>query len=154
MPKPKIIFIAGHEKWGKSETLRALTHGDYYQRKIAVAGIEFFIRRMSNDDYPEDYVRFVESVDPSCKPYIIATLCPNFERKRAKTKYVLSNLRSKGYKLFFWIIKNQYKTSEVVTPLDIQRLREFGKVEVFSARAEAAVRSENFKRFIARVIPV
>jgi hypothetical protein len=152
MQKLKIIFIVGHEKWGKSETLRALTNGDYYQKKITISGIPFFVRRMSNDDKPAEYVRFVESVDPFYKPQIIAALCPNFERKKARTEYVLATLQSKGYKLFFWVIESQYKTSNVVTPLEIQRLREFGKVEVYTKKTEADVRSKRFMEFIANAI--
>jgi hypothetical protein len=152
MQRLKVIFIVGHERWGKSETLRALTNGDYYQRKITISGIPFFVRRMSNDDKPGEYIRFVKSVDPLCKPYIIAALCPNFERKKAMTKYVLATLQSKGYELFFWVIESQYKTSNVVTSLEIQCLREFGKVEVYAKKTEADVRSKSFKRFIAEAL--
>jgi hypothetical protein len=148
LPKSKIVFIVGHERWGKSETIRALTHGDYYQRKITISGIVFFVRRMSNDDKPEEYIRFVKSIDPSCKPCIIAALCPNFERRKARTRYVLETLQMKGYELFFWVIESQYKTSNVVTPQEIQRLRGFGKVEVYAKRTEAGVRSRSFRRFI------
>jgi hypothetical protein len=48
--QPKIVFVVGHERWGKSKTLRSLTNGNIHRRRIIISGTEFYVRRMSNDD--------------------------------------------------------------------------------------------------------
>lgn len=154
MLKPRIFFVVGHEEWGKSETLRALTDGNCHKKRITISGTVFFVRHMSNDDQPESYINLMKSIDPLNKPFIIAALCPDFERKNAKTESILSILRSKGYELFFWVIEYKFGKSEIVSPKEIQCLRKIGKVEVFSNKDEAAVRSKSFKQFILDNVPV
>lgn len=152
MHKEKIAFVVGHANWGKSKTLRSLTNDDFRLRKTTVGGIEFFIRRMSNDDQPEGYIEFMKSLDPALRPYLIAALCPQFDDPVAATNSILSTLRAKGYQLFFWVIEHQYGTSEVVTSKEIQRLRSFGKVEVFPTTSESVTRAKSFKRFVSNVV--
>lgn len=152
MPKGKIAFVVGHAHWGKSTTLRALTNGNFRLRRTTIAGDEYFIRRMSNDDQPKGYIKFMMSLDPVIRPYLIATLCPQFDEPSAATSSILAALRAKGYQLFFWVIEQKYGTTEVVTAKEIQRLRGFGKVKVFSNSAEAAARSKTFKRFVENVV--
>lgn len=154
MPKGKIAFVVGHVQWGKSKTLCALTNDDFRVKKIKIDGVEFFIRRMSNDDQPAGYVKFMKSISPTAKPYLIATLCPNFDGTDATTDSILNTLRVNGYELFFWVIEHQFGTSQVVTAEVIQRLRSFGKVAVFSATAEAAARSRSFMQFVLNVVLV
>jgi len=96
MPKPKVAFVVGHRDWGKSATLRALTGGSYHQRRCMIEGVEFFIRRMSNDDYPDGFIELMRSIDPTVEPNIIAALCPNFEDPAAETEAVLETLRKKA----------------------------------------------------------
>jgi len=152
MHKGKIAFVVGHERWGKSQTLSALTNGNFRLRRITIAGVKFFIRRMSNDDQPDGYIKFMKSINPARRPYLIAALCPRFNNHATETNSILSTLRAKGYQLFFWVIEHQYRTSAVVKTKEIKRLRKFGKVNVFSARAEAAARSASFKRFVSNVV--
>jgi hypothetical protein len=146
------VFVVGHEDWGKSRTLRALTNGNTYQRRITINEEEFYIRRMSNDDQPDSYVLFMKSLDPSRYPYLIAALCPNFERKDAHTASILRTLKQKGYELFFWVIKHQYGTSEVVTADQLSQLRGFGRVEVFQEVVEASARSRHFREFVSNAV--
>ncbi len=82
MPKGKIAFVVGHANWGKSKTLSALTNGNYRLRRTTIAEDEFFIRRMSNDDQPKGYIKFMLSLDPALRPYLIAALCPPSCRNR------------------------------------------------------------------------
>ena len=152
MQKGKIAFVVGHRNWGKSQTLRALTDDNYRARRTTIDGVEFFIRRMSNDDYSDSYVEFMSSLDPALRQYLIAALCAQFDDPAVATDAILKNLRAKGYQLFFWVIEHQYGTSEVVTAKEIQRLRTFGKVEVFSATAESTTRAKSFKRFVSNVV--
>jgi len=102
----KIVFVVGYENWGKSETLRALTEGNSHRRRITINEEGFYIRRMSNDDKPDEYVVFMKSLDPSERSYLIAALCPNFERTNAHTATILKSLRKKKYDLFFWVIEH------------------------------------------------
>jgi hypothetical protein len=154
MPKPKIAFVVGHENWGKSETLRALTNGDRYQKKCEIGGVEFFVRRMSNDDIPEthSFEKFMNSLDPTKNPNIIAALCPNFQDVDRATELVLESLRKKGYQLFFWVMENQYGTDRAIAANDISHLRTVGEVEVVSGMHEANARASNFKRFVTGVV--
>jgi len=152
MPNGRIAFVVGHANWGKSKTLSALTNGNYRLRRTTIAEDEFFIRRMSNDDQPKGYIEFMLSLDPALRPYLIAALCPQFDDPTAATNSILTNLRAKGYQLFFWVIEHQFGTDEVVTAKEIQRLRGFGKVEVFSATAEAGSRAKSFKNFVKNVV--
>lgn len=152
MYKGKIAFIVGHAHWGKSKTLCALTNGNFHLRKTTIGGVEFFIRRMSNDDQPKGYVEFMESLDPALRPYLIAALCPQFDDSSAATDYILMTLLAKGYQLFFWVIEHQYGTSEIVAANEIQRLRSFGTVEVFSTMSESTARSNSFKHYVSNIV--
>lgn len=165
MPRPKIAFVVGHENWGKSETLRALTDRDRYQKRCLIDGVEFFIRRMSNDDKPEtdSFEKFWKSIDPKKKPNVIGTLCPKFQDLDRATKLVLEvlgALRNNGYQLFFWVIRNRCKpirnkTNEV-SDGEILELCKFvhsdKEVEVFSEIHEPAVMADKFKRFVTNVV--
>jgi hypothetical protein len=57
MVKGKAFFVVGHKNWGKSETLTALTNGNYHIRNWDIRGESFFVRRMSDDDRPKDMKR-------------------------------------------------------------------------------------------------
>jgi len=152
MYKGKIAFVVGHAHWGKSQTLRALTSGAFRLRRTTIDGIEFFIRRMSNDDQPAGYIEFMKTIDPTFRPHLIAALCPQFDDLAAATSTILTTVRANGYQLFFWVIEHQYGTTEVVSEKEIQQLRGFGKVEVFSLSAEATARARSFKQFISNVV--
>lgn len=152
MHKGKIAFVVGHAHWGKSKTLRALTNDDCRLKKTTIGGVEFFIRRMSNDDRSDSYKKFMTSLDPALRPYLIAALCPQFDNPVAATNSILTNLLAKGYQLFFWVIEHQYGTSEVVAAKEIQRLRSFGKVEVFPSTLESTARSKSFKHFVSNIV--
>lgn len=152
MNKNIVIFVVGHENWGKSKTLRALTNDNYQVKKKTVGEIEFFIRRMSNDDDQDGYFKFMKLLDPKYKPNLVAALCPNFERPGARTVDVLEILIKKGYTLNFWVIENQYGTENSVTGAEIKSLNSYGTVEIFSKLAESNVRAKAFEAFIKSVI--
>jgi hypothetical protein len=146
--KPTIVFVVGHERWGKSHTLRFLTNGEWHRRYVQIKDTEFYIRRMSNDDKPESYVKFMEALSPQKRAFLIAALCPNFDRASAKTASILKSLKAKGYKLFFWVIQNQYGTNKKVKPEEISKLGAYGAVEVFSKSAEAKQRAGALRSYI------
>jgi hypothetical protein len=149
MSKPKVFFVVGHSNWGKSETLRALTGGSHRVRRTTISGVEYFIRRMSNDDLPESFIKRMTTINPANWPNILAALCPDFDDPEKKTAVVLQALRDKGYELFFWVLHGQYGTGALIQPAELSRLRTFGKVELLSEAAEASARSKKFKAFVA-----
>jgi hypothetical protein len=151
MPKSKVVFVVGHSNWGKSQTLRALTNGNYRVRRTTISGVEYFVRRMSNDDLPESFIEWMVAVNPERWPNILAALCPDFEASEKKTAVVLQALRDKGYKLFFWVLHKKFGTSEFIKSSEISRLRAFGKVEVIEDGWEANVRGKKLKAFIKSI---
>lgn len=151
MPKPKVVFVVGHSDWGKSKTLRALTNDNYRVRRTTISGVEYFVRRMSNDDLPESFVDWMTTVNPERWPNILAALCPDFETSEKKTAAVLQVLQNKGYKLFFWVLHKKFGVNEFIQSSEIARLRTFGKVEVVKDEWEASVRGRKFKAFITSI---
>ena len=151
MSKPKVVFVVGHSNWGKSQTLRALTGGSHRIRRTEIAGIEYFIRRMSNDDQPKGFVKWMKAMHPDRWPQILAALCPDFDNPAKDTAGVLQSLRDNGYKLYFWVLRSQYGTDNRISSTDISRLRSFGKVDIFDEIAEANARAKRFKAYVKDV---
>ena len=148
MVRPHIFFVVGHSNWGKSYTLRELTQGNVWVRRTRLAGHEYFIRRMSNDDRPDSFIKTMGEISPDEHPYILAALCPNFENPKNPTEEILRTLKNKGYKLFFWVMLKRFGGEGMVAKSEIARLKEFGKVKVFDGKGEARARSKEFKAFV------
>lgn len=121
MSEPKIFFVVGHSNWGKSRTLRALTGETHRVRRTEIAGVEYFIRRMSNDDQPEGFIKRMVAMEPNRWPYILAALCPDFDDPTKATASVLQGLCDRGYTLFFWVLAQQHRTGERISPSEISR---------------------------------
>ena len=152
MPRPKIAFVVGHSNWGKSETLRALTSGNPFKRSVTISDIKFFVRRRSNDDKPRSFIDRMKSFDPIDWPYIVAALCPDFDRPHKGTLDVLQTMRSKGYGLYFWVLEEQYGTKETIKRDEVSKLRDFGKVEIYAGQAQALTRAKHFKSFVINTV--
>lgn len=148
MSAPKVFFVVGHEHWGKSHTLRELTAESVRRTQVQVGGVTLFVRRMSNDDAPASFIRFMQHLMPQLRPFVIATLCPNFERSGRRTVPALEQLRTVGYRLYFWVLHHAYADGRVVEETEIDRLGEYGEVSVFEPRVEAAERAAAFRRFV------
>ncbi len=108
--KPRVVCLVGHENWGKSETLYYLVGESRHKGWIAINAIDIFVRHMSNDDRPDSFIDFITTVEVDNKPCLITALCPNFTNPEARTEYILETMRKKGYKLYFWVLYNQYGT--------------------------------------------
>lgn len=147
MTQPRAVFVVGHSNWGKSRTLRALTDGNAHRRYVQLRGVEFFIRRMSNDDRPDEFYAFVNSLRPSHTPQLIAAFCPSFGDPRAQR--CLDHLVHHGYGLFFWVMRRAYLAARVVTADEIGRLRASGTVEIYDrGDAEDGVRATALRQFV------
>lgn len=147
----RAVFVVGHENWGKSRTLLALTNARRVHR-VTIDNVTFFIKRMSNDDRREEYQQFIDTLSPTNIPNLIAALCPNFVGDDNDTPEILTTLRTKGYEMFFWVIEHQHGKEAVVDQSDLRALETFGRVEVFSERVEADLRATQLRVFIATVV--
>lgn len=145
----KVIFVVGHENWGKSKTLKALTDDNYRIKNYKIDNTSWFIRRMSNDDQPNDYYNFMKNLDPKIKPNVIATFCPNFDKDRYDiTVKILHDLKNKHYELYFWVLEYQFSTKKKMSSSYIDELRNFGTVEVYSKFEQSNIRAVSLRTFI------
>ena len=145
----QIVFVCGHSNWGKSWTLRPLTDGTHQGRWARDVGdARFWVRKMSNDDKPDEYFEWMGSQQPTAMPRLIAALCPKFDDPRLDR--LLRALRDRGYQLHFWVMKRQYDGPGVIAPGEISRLQAHGHVEVFSRRADAEHRARSVQAFVRR----
>ena len=159
MEKGKAFFVVGHRNWGKSKTLQALKKSiGSNKQNIDIKKTKFFIRIMSNDDRPNRFIEFLNKLDPSQRPYLIATLCPNFDdrlmnTKKPNTEKMLQQLR-KNYNLFFFVLVHRWhkKRDGRITESEIKKLKKFGEVKLYSAndkRDNANVtRAKEFRKYI------
>ena len=154
MSKNKAIVVVGHSDWGKSKTLKALTGGNIHKVRVNIKGYDICIKRMSNDDEPEKekLLNYLQEIDPNIKPIILITLCPDFDDSSKKTNKILKLLSNKYNNIFFWVLKRKYGSIEEVSNDEIQMLKSFGKVSVFSDKAEASDRALELERFIKSVL--
>ena len=147
----KIVFVVGHSNWGKSKTLKCLTDDSRYVKTYTINDINWFIRRMSNDDYSESYCNFIKNLNTEINPNVIAAFCPNFEEERnEETIKILNSLKIKGYDLYFWVIEHQFSTKNKMDSFFIDKLKDFGKVEIYSKCEEADLRASALKDFIKK----
>lgn len=137
-PKPLVIFVVGHERWGKSHTFRALFGKPKSKRRTSLEGVQFWLRRTSNDDisrkHPDRYKNFIDGLLPSDKPYVIAALCPKFkgisesDNPNKFAEGFLKSLQRKGYRLNFWVLLHQWKRPErMVLKKEISVLNRYAK---------------------------
>ncbi len=146
----KIVFVCGHSNWGKSETLAALTDWEHRKRWTEIDGVDFWVKRMSNDDRPKEYFGIMGRLDPASEPHVLAAMCPEFESPKADPSELLTRLRDRGYRLYFWVMEHQYGRPYSVTADQIARLKTFGDVDVFSRRVEAEERAAALRAYIRR----
>ena len=160
MEKGKAFFVVGHRNWGKSKTLQALKKSiGSNKQNIDIKKTKFFIRIMSNDDRLNSFIKFLNKLDPSRRPYLIATLCPNFDdrlmnTKKQNTEKMLQQLLRKNYNLFFFVLVHQWheKGNGRISDSEIEKLKELGEVKLYSAndkRDNANVtRAKEFRKYI------
>lgn len=150
--KEKIVCVVGHENWGKSETLFYLVGESRHKGWIVINELDIFVRHMSNDDRPKEFIDFINTLELDNKPYVVAALCPNFISPDARTEHILNTLRKKGYQLYFWVLYNQYGSSETISMEQIDRLQLYGAVEVYKGKHEGLERARRLKTYISRIL--
>lgn len=148
--KSKAFIVVGHSNWGKSFTLINLT-GSRHKMWIKINDEWLKVKKMSNDDIPKGpggLLDFVEASIKSKYAYIALALCPNFVDADRETEHILQTL-SPQYTLFFWVMRERYGDRNTqVTEDQINRLKQWGTVEVFEGQAEDTQRAVSFKKYI------
>lgn len=127
------VILVGHANWGKSKTLKALTKGVIQYRYYDLAGRKFYIRRMSNDDRPDMFTKFINRLPKISDQDLLLTLCPDFTYKKACTEHALKRLLA-THGLYFFVLKHSYTSKRSVSDDEIRELRRYGAVQVFDRR--------------------
>jgi hypothetical protein len=149
----KIAFVVGHSHWGKSTTLRALTNNDFRIRWHSISNTDFFIRRMSNDDYPDSYLDFMTRVNPGKYEHLIATLCPVFGVRENPTSTILGDLKNKGFDLFFWILANeQGPGNRIISKSEIRTLQNYGTASIHEGKSTPKQNARLFHKFVSELV--
>ena len=157
------FLIVGHSNFGKSETLWALT--DYAEKRgkqppCTIAGVDFFVRRMSNDDAPyqnpRSYEEFVEAIGAEPERYrnFISAFCPRFSEK--KTERFLSAFKER-HDVYAMVIRQSHKGDATVSDEEIALLSKYLApdigVLIFSKFPHTRdQRAGVFRGFIARTV--
>ena len=148
----QIAFIlVGHSNWGKSQTLKLLTDNNPYIRYWEINGKKFFIRRMSNDDEAEGLLNFVRKLNPTKKPLLVLTLCPDFTNYKKRTLDIL-NVLHQNYRLFIYVLKypsNPKRQSAKISDEEIEQIRSHGETLVWPDLVDAETHKVEFARFIS-----
>ena len=146
MNKSRSILVVGHKSWGKSKTLQALTGGKH---SVIIGGRRFFVRVMSNDDRPEEYIDFIKRLNG--EPFIILAFCPTFQDD-GDAPTVLQALHNKGYELSFFVLKDRFKRSKrkanEINSEEIEAMRAAGQLKTLATRMEAKDRADELRQFI------
>lgn len=146
----KIAFVVGHSNWGKSSTLRALTNDEFRVRWHTISKVDFFIRRMSNDDQTQGYIDFMTKITPAKYQSLIAALCPKIDDAKNPTEKILKNLDSKGFRLFFWVLETeQGKGNGFISKDEIAMLHRYGTVIIHLGKSTPKQNASVFSKFIS-----
>jgi hypothetical protein len=144
--KRAFIYV-GHSNWGKSFALRVITEGNAYKKTVIIKGLWFWVRKMSNDDKPDELLTAVEAIPESWYDNFILTYCPN-HLEDGQTMEIL-NILSSSCQLFFFVQESRYSNpSEKIEEHEIAYLRTIGMVEMLKGKHEDSVRANRFRRFI------
>lgn len=145
MMRGKAFLIVGHRHCGKSSTLRTLTTN---KLSVNIKGQKIPVRRMWNDDIEKDFPeRFWAFVEKNRGSHMVIALCPNFDAdakavtRKMDAPTILNELR-KSHELLFWVIKHrqdQKREADEIKETEIERLRKYGSVELFTRRHASKV---------------
>ena len=148
----KAFLLVGNKDWGKTDTLKQppFTISNSKKRLISLIGFDFFLRKGSNRDKKVAYIAFVVKVVFN---YLILAFATG---KKYEPKKILTKLKSKGYKIYAFVLKYKYgNPNKIITDSEIAMLKQYAtKVEVYSViKAEAKARAVAFNKFIKKNMP-
>jgi len=140
---PRVFFIVGRARWGKSWTFRALTGG--LQRSTQIRGLTFVVKRRSNDDIDGEWLELIDGLDPDAAPYVLVAMCPEMD-----TLPALERMRRRGYQLFFWVIgeRSDGGRGRTITEDEVSPFGRLGLTEFCRQPADEGDRAKQLKAFI------
>ncbi|PKP12067.1 MAG: hypothetical protein CVU09_00800 [Bacteroidetes bacterium HGW-Bacteroidetes-4] len=143
----KAFIYVGHANWGKSFAVKQLTNGSSRVKKIQINNKWVWVRKMSNDDKPEDLLEFVKNIPNNWYQNYILTYCPNHEHDKGAME-ILNNLQ-KSCELYFFVQQNMYQDpSQTIPAAEINYLQQIGTVQIITGKIEDSVRANEFLSFI------
>ena len=145
MARARAILVVGHENWGKSRTLQALTGGQ--QRSAMFGSTRVYVKRMSNDDDPLQLEKYFRDLNPAVQTRVLVAFCPKLAPPDTSARNLLAILQP-GYDLLFWVQRDSYPDQRVISPAELAAMRACGRVHVFPGRAADVQRGADLRRFI------
>jgi hypothetical protein len=145
MAKQRAFFIVGHEDWGKSWTLRALTGG--LHRSVTINGRKVQIKRMSNDDKFTQRRVWLSKRRAAKHPRFLAAFCPKLVPPDDSAKMLIDIVR-RQYTLYFWVLERSQKSGSLMPRAEIGAMRTLGTVRLFPGRATPATRATDLRKFL------
>jgi hypothetical protein len=142
--KGKAFILVGRAHWGKSYTLRELTGGSRSIRHTVINGIRFFVRKMSNTDFWESFIAFIQTVT-------VDRLIISFSAGTPNDTGILDILKAR-YELFFFVLERRYGSpARTISAAEIAVFKKYSaRVCVYTKTdAPASARASAFKAFVA-----
>jgi amino acid permease len=147
----QIFFVVGHERWGKSHTLKVLKNGNAFKRYVLINDVKIKVRTMSNDDKPFEYLPYIKTKIIKLKLLkFIITLCPNFKDKRKKSKKALDTLKKASYNMYFFVLYKKYGSDRYIELDEIKILKKYGRVHIYNESEKSEDKAKAFKKFVIR----
>jgi predicted KAP-like P-loop ATPase len=144
----KAFFIVGHKSFGKSKTLVELT-GAINSRNFFINDHHFTIQRRSNDDIGDELLDIVkEFVKEAENEFIILAFCPDFDDKQKRSEKIIQTFLEKSFEVYFFVLHKQYGGDEVVKGDELEKLKTYGTVYLYTESTSAKKRAAALKKFI------
>jgi hypothetical protein len=161
------FVVVGYSNWGKSTTLGCLVP-DKIRGWVEVCGNKFFLRRMSNSDYPQVFGIFLRRMSNSDDPFgyesavtrfgdrdLILTFNPGHSPKTGEPSVdSLLSMLTKTHACYFFVLKKSFsgkhRAKEIATE-HIKKLENCGTV-VCTDSVDKQKRADEFKKFICEII--
>jgi len=143
----KVFFLVGHENFGKSRTLVELT-GSTNRKYLKLGQVECLVRRKSNDDIKKDLLDEAKEIVRTDFQCVIIALCPNFESPERWTRDIIEVFRNAGFDVHFFVLKDEYSGSRVVSDKEVAILKSYGTTVLYEKSREAAVRAKELEKYI------
>jgi hypothetical protein len=145
----KAFIYVGHSNWGKSFTLRRLTNNSSYVKTININNKWVWVRKMSNDDKPQELLDFVNSIPSNWYQNFILAYCPTHENVNNRIARRILNSLQQSCQLFFFVQERMFSDqSQIIPEPEISYLREIGNVQVLQGHSGDSIRSARFLDFI------
>ena len=113
--KGMAYLLVGRNDWGKSHTIMALTGGSPSTRFIDITSKKdgkaytFFLRRTSNNDWPQKFEQFIKDLNPAEQPNLIIAFSAHTRTRNAEE---LLQILSAKYRLRCFVLRHRWNNPE------------------------------------------